>query len=215
MLRRLFFLGLLVGLGLATPTKAQDAPSLDALQARYDRLTSLRATFTQVSASEFASDSTRMNGRVLLAGNQYRVETPSQTVVANDTTTWIYSPADSQVVVNDADTDASTLTPQTFLATASTKYDVAETRSVQRRGIPHHVFALTATTEAARFRQATLWVRQSDQIVTRLRATDRNGSTLDLRLNNITVNPTFEGSPFTFSAPPEIEVVDLRQTASQ
>lgn len=215
MIRRASLLGLLLCLSFGTSAPAQDAPSLKVLQDRYDQLTGLRATFTQMTASEFASDSSRIEGRVLLAGNNYRVETPSQTVVSNGTTTWIYSPADSQVVVNNADADASTITPQTFLTASAKRYDVTSTRTVRRDGTPHHVLSLSATTKSARFSEATLWVRQSDQIVTRLRATDRNGSTLDLRLHDIAVSPNFEDTPFTFSAPKGIDVVDLRSNASK
>lgn len=202
-------------LGLSVPAAAQEAPSLNALQARYDQLNGLRASFTQVTASEFADDSSRIQGRVLLAGNKYRVETPGQTVITNGTTTWIYSPADSQVVINDAEANTSTITPQTFLTASAKRYDVASIRAARREGVPHDVLPLTAAGDSARFREATLWVRQSDRIVTRLRATDRNGATLDLRLHGIVVNPTFEGTPFTFSPPEDIEVVDLRADASK
>ena len=202
-------------LGLSVPAAAQEAPSLNALQARYDQLNGLRGSFTQVTASEFADDSSRIEGRVLLAGNKYRVETPGQTVITNGTTTWIYSPADSQVVINDAEANTSTITPQTFLTASAKRYDVASTRTARQEGVPHDVLSLTAASDSARFREATLWVRQSDRIVTRLRATDRNGATLDLRLHGIVVNPTFEGTPFTFSPPEDIEVVDLRADASK
>ena len=214
MIQRTGSIVLVLCLGMIAQAAGQDAPSLDALQARYEDLTGLRAAFTQVTASEFARDSSRIDGRVLLSGNQYRVETPSQTVVTNGETTWIYSPADSQVVVNDADADARTLTPQTFLTASAERYDVTATRSVQRDETPHHVLSLSAATDAARFENATLWVRQSDQIVTRLRATDANGSTLDLRLHDITLPERFEGTPFTFSMPKGIEVVDLRADTS-
>jgi outer membrane lipoprotein carrier protein len=119
MLRRLLLLGVLL-CAVALPAGAQDGgPTLQALQSRYSALQGLRAAFTQVTASEFADDSTRIDGTVLLAGNRYRVETPAQTVVTDGATTWIYSPADSQVVVNTADAEASTLTPQAFLTTAA------------------------------------------------------------------------------------------------
>lgn len=211
MIRRALFLVLLFCLGLPSLATAQDgAPSLEALQTRYDRLGGLRATFTQVTQSEFADDSTRIRGRVLLAGSKYRVETPSQTVVTNGTTTWIYSPADSQVVVNDADANASTVTPQTFLTASATKYEVVSTRAARRDGTPHDVLSLSATNSSARFKEAFLWVRRSDRVVTRLRATDRNGAILDLRLDGIIVDPDFEAQSFTFSAPDGVEVVDLR-----
>ena len=201
--------------GLSVPVQAQDASSLKALQARYDQLDELRASFVQVSASEFTSDSSQIEGRVLLSGNKYRVETPAQTVVNNGTTSWIYSPADSQVVVNDAEADASTLTPQAFLTSSAERYDIASTRTTRRDETPHEVLSLKAANDSARFEQATLWVRQSDRIVTRLRATDRNGATLDLRLYDIEVDPGFEDQPFTFSPPRGIEVVDLRAEASE
>lgn len=200
---------------MSTPVPAQDAPSLEALQDRYDELSGLRAAFTQVTASEFAGDSSQIDGRVLLAGNKYRVETPSQTVVTNGETTWIYSPANSQVVINDADADASTVTPQTFLTASAEKYDVTATRTAQRNGDAHDVLSLSATTESARFSEATLWVQRTNRIVTRLRATDRNGSTLDLRLYEIDLGPDFADTPFTFSPPDGVEIVDLRADASE
>lgn len=208
---------LVLGLGLLfVPLgRAQDAPSLTELKERYSRLGGLRASFTQVIQSSFSSDSTRIQGRVILNGNKYRVETPSQTVVTNGTTTWIYSPADSQVVVNDADSSASTITPQTFLRASTDSYDVQSTRSKVRSQAPHSVLTLAATDSSTRFTSATLWVRQSDRIVTRLRATDRNGSTLDLRLNEIVMDPSLEGRPFTFTAPDGVEVIDLRAESSE
>jgi len=193
---------------------AQDAPSLKVLQGRYDALSGLRAAFTQVTASEFAGDSSRIDGRVLLSGDKYRVETPSQTVVTDGETTWIYSPADSQVVINDADADASTVTPQTFLTASAQRYHVTATRTAERSGAAHDVLSLSATAESAQFRKAILWVRRTDRIVTRLCATDRSGSTLDLRLYEIDLVPDFADAPFSFSPPDGVEVVDLRADAS-
>ena len=211
MSRRALLLGVLLCVATALPAGAQDdGLTLQALQSRYDALEGLWAAFTQVTASEFADDSTRIGGTVLLAGNQYRVETPTQTVVTDGATTWIYSPADSQVVVNAADAEASTLTPQAFLTTAADEYDRTSTRSVTRAGTTHDVLSLTAATSSARFEEATLWVRRSDRIVTRLRAVDRNGSMLDLRLRDIRIDPQISGDPFSFSAPENVEVVDLR-----
>lgn len=201
-------------LGLSVSVQAQDSSPLSTLKQRYERLSGLRASFTQVMGSEFSSDSSLIQGRVVLAENKYRVETPAQTVVTNGETTWIYSPADSQVVVNDAESAESTVTPQSFLMSSTQHYSVASERSATRDGVPHSVLTLAGADDNARFEDVTLWIRTRDSIVTRLRATDRNGSTLDLRLRDIVVNPTFPGDPFVFSAPDGVEVVDLRSDAS-
>ncbi|MFB6229581.1 MAG: outer membrane lipoprotein chaperone LolA [Salinibacter sp.] len=200
---------------LASVSVAQDTLSLDALKARYERIDDLRASFTQTIRSEIAGDSTQIRGQVLLSGNKYRVETPSQTVVTNGKTTWIYSPADSQVVINDAEKRTSTITPQTFLTTSTDQYKTTSTRSVTKNGVPHTVLSLEATASSTRFKTATLWVRRSDRLVTRLRATDRNASTLTLDLRDLTVDPSLSGTPFRFSPPDGIEVVDLRSNTSQ
>jgi len=215
MLRRAILAGLLLCLAAPLPAGAQDALPLQELQSRYAALEGLRASFTQVTASEFADDSSQIDGTVLLSKNKYRVETPTQTVVTNGTTTWIYAPADSQVVVNDADAEASTLTPQTFLTTAPEKYDLASTRSSSRDDAPHEVLSLAAANASARFKEATLWVRRSDRIVTRLRAVDRNGSILDLRLRDIRVNPRLNENAFSFAAPEGVEVVNLRADSTE
>lgn len=207
-----------LGLGLlilgAFPARAQDALSLDDVRERYAALGGLRASFTQVVGSEFADDSTRIRGRVLLDGNQYRVETPAQTVVTNGETTWIYSPADSQVVVNDAESAESTVTPQSFLTSSVERYEISSQRSETRDGVAHSVLVLASTDRSTRFTEVTLWVRDRDLVVTRLQTTDRNGSTLDLRLRDIEVNPTLSDEHFVFAPPEGIDVVDLRSGAS-
>lgn len=211
---RSFLLMLLVSCTLAGPVAGQStAFSLSDVQAAYDALDGLRASFTQVVGSDFAADSTQVEGSVLLSGNKYRVQTPAQTVVTDGNTTWIYTPADSQVVVNRADTEGA-VTPETFLTASEERYKVTASAETTRRGTPHRTLALTSTDSAARFAEATLWVRTSDRVVTRMRAADRNGSTLDLRLRDIVVNPDAlrADAPFTFAAPPGVEVVDLRRS---
>jgi outer membrane lipoprotein carrier protein len=200
--------------GGAAHAQSPDLSLSDVTEA-YRALDGLQATFVQVMGSQFAGDSMRVEGTVLLAGDKYRVQTPRQTVVTDGVTTWIYTPADSQVVVNDADTSASTITPETFLTASSDRYRVEETTPTTRLGAPHWVLDVTATAPAARFESVRLWVRRADRIVTRMQATDRGGSTIELRLREVTLNPETlrSGTPFTFSPPDDVTVIDLRAGA--
>ncbi len=212
-MHRLATLLALFGFALSAPAMGQSTSlSLTDVQEAYEALDGLRASFTQVISSDFAGDTTRIEGTVLLSGNKYRVKTPGQTVVTDGETTWIYTPADSQVVVNDAEKEASTVTPETFLTASADRYSVASRTTTSRAGTEHVKLQVTAADSASRFKEATLWIRQSDRVVTRMRATDRNGSTLDLRLQDIVVNPTLTNDPFTFSPPEDMEVIDLRRS---
>lgn len=195
------------------PVQAQSTDlSLSDVTAAYRALDGLRASFVQVTGSEFAGDSMRVEGSVVLSGNKYRVQTPTQTVVSDGATTWIYTPADSQVVVNDADTGTSTITPETFLTASSDRYAGEDARPTRRLGAPHLILDATATAPDARFQSVRLWVRRADRLVTRMQATDRSGSTIDLRLRDLAANPDTlrTGTPFTFAPPEDVRVIDLR-----
>jgi len=199
-----------LGLGLPLPTVAQPSLTLDEVRTAYRETGGLRAAFTQVIGSAFADDSARVTGTVVLSGDKYRVETSGQTVVTDGTTTWIYSPADSQVVVNDAAAEDGPITPESFLTASSQNYEVTGRQATSRDGTPHVVLRLAATADTARFETAALWVRRADRVVTRLRATDRDGATFDLRLRNITLQTPLPDSTFVFDPPSDAEVVDLR-----
>jgi len=205
------FLSLL--LLLAPSVSAQsETLTLSDVTAAYRSVEGLEASFEQVVSSEFAGDTMRVEGTVVLSGNKYRVQTPDQTVVSDGSTTWIFTPADSQVVVNDADKGSGRITPETFLTTSTDRYDVESSTSTTRLGARHLLLDVTGTDPSARFASVRLWVRRSDRLVTRMQATDRDGSTIDLRMRDLTVNPDRlrAETPFRFSPPENVEVIDLR-----
>ncbi|MFP4227555.1 MAG: LolA family protein [Salinivenus sp.] len=193
------------------PAAAQPSLTLDDVRTAYRALDGLEATFTQVVGSDFSEDSTRIEGSVTLSGDRYRVETPGQVVVTDGATTWIYTPADSQVVVDDADTEEGPITPETFLEASAEQYEVTEREKDASEDTSHVVLSLTGTSEDARFQKASLWVRRSDRVVTRLRAVDRDGATFSLRLQDIQKDPAIADTTFSFSPPENTEVVDLRK----
>lgn len=208
-MRRLLLFAIILAV-TTLPATAQPSLTLDDVRTTYQTLDGLEASFTQVVGSAFASDSTRIEGSVILSGDRYRVETPGQVVVTDGSTTWIYSPADQQVVIDSAETSDGPITPETFLDESAQRYEVTDRQARVVDGTPHVRLSLSSTTAESRFQEALLWVRRSDRIVTRLRATDHDGATFDLQLRNLRVNPSLTDSTFSFRAPDNVEVVDLR-----
>jgi outer membrane lipoprotein carrier protein len=93
-------------LGGAIPANAQSVTTLlDRLERKYDSIQALRASFTQTLKSAFSSETASLEGRLVLAGEKYRVETKSQTMVTDGITTWIYLADENQVLINSADSD--------------------------------------------------------------------------------------------------------------
>ena len=201
---------LFVPASVFAPVFAQNGSAvLQDVQERYDTVAGMEATFTQTVTSPFRDDSTRLEGRLFVRGDMYRIETVEQTLITDGTTSWIYTPADSQVVVNDAASSKMALSPETFFTDYAARYRVDSLRPAGPTADAEQILALTPSSPDAAFGSVTLWVRP-DRVITRLQVTDSGGSTITVRLRNIRLNPTLARERFSFEPPPDVEVIDLR-----
>lgn len=180
------------------------------LKAKYDKIESLRAEFNQTLTSSYSPDKSASSGVLVLKGDQYRVETSSQTLVTNGRVTWVYLPEENQVLINDFVKDESTFSLNDFFFDYDKRYNVSDVTPAQIEGQKHHVLTLTPKSRDSLFEKVTLSMRDRDDIVTRLRVTDVNGTTMDFTLTNIQLNPTLGNGTFNFSPPKTAEVIDLR-----
>lgn len=205
---RLFALtlaGIVLFGGQARAQKPADADAVLArLKATYGSVESLRATFRQtVGGAEQA-------GTVLLQDRRYRIETPGQVLATDGETSWIYSRADAQVLVNDYVEDETAFSPTDFFTRYPDRFHVAHDRRAQRQGTAHDVLRLTPKQPGAFVEQVVLWVRATDGLPTRVEVRDGNGTEMAFELDAIEVNPKLAPGAFRFTAPAGVEVVDLR-----
>jgi len=207
---------LLVGFGASSATAQTSdtsAPAgsewLQQIQSRYNAMDGIRARFVRTVESEFASTQS-VEGTLLLSGSRYRVETASQTFVTDGTTTWIYSPGQQQVVVNDAVTDSRSLTPDSFFTDYADRYEIQTQRDSVSGDQRYEILSLVPSSDEAAFDGVVLWVNPETMLIERLQVTDANDNRITIRLRDITLNPGLDASVFQFNPPTDVEVVDLR-----
>lgn len=194
------------------PTQAQTSPDaqalVDRLEAKYNGGRALQAQFTQTVSQN--GQTRTLGGTLTLKGNRYRVETDRQTLVTNGETTWIYTPARDQVLVNDYVKSKTAFSPGQFFDGYQERYRVTGVRTAQRSGTKHRVLTLKPKQDGAFFQKVTLWMRAADAVVTRLVVKDANGSRMTFSLRDVTFGTETTASTFRFEAPQDVEVVDLR-----
>lgn len=180
------------------------------LETHYNRITSLRADFSQTISSAFDSESARITGRLVMAGKKYRYETDEQTFVTDGVTAWIYLPEENQVLINDYVEDEQTFSPEQFFVDYEKNYNVAllETRTID--GDRHYVLELTPKSADSFFQKSVVYMRDRDNMVTRMDVTDVNDTRLLFELKNIRINAPLDAATFTFEPPAGAEVVNLR-----
>ena len=193
------------------PLYAQsNAELIGRLRAKYDQVALMKADFTQSTTSPFGDVLPENRGSLVLEGDRYRVETEYQTFVTNGEVTWIYNATDNQVLINDFVNDETTFSISNFLENFHDEYEILSTKPNYQNGTRHHELQLKSLINESFFKEVTLWMRDSDHIITRLKVLDVNDAILEFKLDDIQINPNLEGDPFTFTPPTNAEVIDLR-----
>jgi len=180
------------------------------LRTRYDAVELLRADFTQQTTSPFGELMPENSGTLILEGNNYRVETEAQTFVTNGTTTWVHDTFQNQVIINDFVEDEATFVISDFLDTFHLNYDIIESSTSYLDGIKHYKLRLSSLAPSSFFKEVTLHVRDSDDVITEMNVLDVNDAVLQFSLDQIELNPAIEGNPFTFEPPSGADIIDLR-----
>lgn len=194
----------------APPVSAQSASLVERVRAQYGEDTRLKARFVQHISSDFLETEERYAGVVWIAGNRYRIETGSQTIVSDGELTWIHNIAESQVLINAIDDTDDGFSLTSFLAEFDTAYtiEVAEDELVD--GQRQHVLQLAPTDAFASFKTVTMWIRPSDLAVLSMHVVDLNDVSMRFMLSEVDFGLAMAASSFTFNLPDGVEVIDLR-----
>ncbi len=190
---------------------AQDADAVFArLLAKYKSIEGLSAEFTQTMSSEFWDQEESFTGRLILQGEKYRVETGTEVLVVNGKETYVYRPNEKQVLISDVVEDDASFSPSSFLLNYDQRFDVRDVAVVTYNGAKHYRLNLEPKSPDSFFREATIWMRDRDDIITKLMVLDVNETRMAFTLDNIELNPVLDADTFLFTPPDGVEVIDLR-----
>lgn len=205
--RTLGLLALLaIALGGQAQAQAQSSPEAIArdLQQRYGALESLQAQFVQTAGGQ------QLRGTLSVRNSAFRLDLGSQILSTDGRTLWSYSREDEQVVVQDYDPSRVGFSVGQLFTDYLSVFRVTGASRATIGGVRHHVLTLRPRQSGSSVRDATLYVRASDAVPTRVRVHDTNGSTLAFDLTDVRRNVRLPASTFRFQAPAGTEVVDLR-----
>lgn len=174
------------------------------LQQTYGAIDALQADFVQRIGNQ------SLTGTLRVKDDAFRLDLGSQAFVTDGETLWSYSADDQQVVVQTYDPSQVGFSVGQLFTDYLSVFRVTGATSARIGGVAHDVLTLRPREAGSSVRDATLYVRSSDGIPTRVRVHDANGATLAFDLSNVRLNPTMAASTFQFTAPRGTEVVDLR-----
>ena len=182
----------------------------DRLLAKYNAIDALRAEFTQTMSSSYMDQEESFTGLLILQGEKFRIETGTEVLVVNGQETYVYRPGEQQVLINDVVEDEASFLPNDFLLHHDERFDVLDVDEVTYDGERHFRLNLKPKSPDSFFREATLWMRDRDDVITKLTVLDVNETRMVFTLDNIELNPSLDADTFSFTPPDGVEVIDLR-----
>lgn len=215
LIRISFLLSFLISLCFVSSTAGADSKRakeiVKKVQKRYKELQSLKANFEQEFTWQLAGETQTVKGLLYLsAGNHYRIETDTQTIVTNGTTVWTYSEPDNQVIIDSMDKSQENPLPKDLLFQYSDDYNPALTGEERINGEKTYLLQLLPKDEDAFIKSMTIWVDASNWLTIKVEQVDINDNINTYIIGNIKENLPLEDSLFNFEIPPDSEVVDLR-----
>lgn len=181
------------------------------LRKKYDRMSTLSLSFTRTTVFAVSKARQSSDGTLSLAkGNRYRIAFDDRVIVSDGATVWSWSKSNAQVVVDRFRDDPNGLTPERLLVRLPSDYTAVLTGKEEVGGEETTIVKLTPQAPGRQVRWFKLWVDEGRLSIVRLQVMDlaENETTYDLR--DIAADRGVADSTFRFTAPPGVEVLDLR-----
>jgi outer membrane lipoprotein carrier protein len=174
----------------------------------YKDITDAKASFTQTIKFGKGKAQSSSGTLYIKKEKKYRIETGSQTIVTDGSTSWSYSPSKKQVVIDYYKETGNSFSPNKYLFQYPENFysDLSGTEKLGGK----EVYVLTLKPrESGYVKSAKLWVGKDDWIIKKIYIlTDESSSTYTVK--NVQTNIGVSNSKFSFSPPEGTEVIDMR-----
>lgn len=174
----------------------------------YKDITDAKASFSQTVKFSKSKAQTSSGTLYIKKENKYRIETGTQTIVTDGTTSWSYSPKKKQVIIDNYKETGNSFSPNKYLFQYPENFYSDLEGSEMLGGKDVYVLKLRPR-ESGYVKSAKLWVDKNDWIIKKIYiVTDESTTTYILK--NVQLNAGLSNSKFTFIIPEGVEVIDMR-----
>lgn len=178
------------------------------VQGKYKDITDATASFAQTIKFNKSKAQTSSGTLYIKKETKYRIETGTQTIVTDGSTSWSYTPSKKQVVIDNYKETGNSFSPNKYLFQYPENFYSDLTGSDKISGKDVYVLSLKPR-ESGYVKSAKLWVGKDDWMIKKIViVTDESTSTYTVK--NIQTNTGLSNSKFNFSPPEGTEVIDMR-----
>jgi chaperone LolA len=184
---------------------------LEKARKKYDSLADAELHFTQTVKFPVSHLEQRITGQLLMKKtNHYRMETDEMVVVTDGETVWSYSRANNQVLIDRFKVDERMFSPERILTAAPADYSATLIGKEKIGSQPTVVIKLIPSADQGFIKALKLWIGENDFLTRKVEMVDANGKETTYMVSDLRTNIGLSDTLFSYTAPANSEVVDLR-----
>jgi chaperone LolA len=198
---------LVVSSGIA----GDDAASLlKQMEKKYDGIKDAVVKFTQHVSYGVTKAEQSFSGKLRMKkGNKYRVELEDQVIVTDGTSVWSFTKSTQQVVIDKYKEDPRSFSPDKVLVNVPQRYNATMLGKEKVQGKETTVLKLIPIDPKSNLQWMKIWV-DDDRMMKQIQILDISDNVTTYSIEAITVNAGIADGEFKFTAPNDVEVIDLR-----
>lgn len=185
---------------------------LDGVSKKTQSYQAIDIVFTYTMANPKSKINESKPGKLLLKGDNYRLEIEGQIIISNGTTVWTYMPEAKEVQINDASENPDAISPSKLLTSWNKNYNPKLIKKPSENyGTDVHVIELTPKSNKS-VSKVILVIDKTKQQIKKAIINDKSGSTFTYSIDKFLPQTTIDQNKFKFSEKdyPGVEVIDMR-----
>ena len=202
--------------GAATAQDKNAEAILKKVQKKYEAYNTMSVDFTQEIANAESDLNQKINGKLYLKGDKFRLEIADQIMISDNQNFWIYFEPEQEVII-DRVSDQEMFKPSDIFKLYDKDFDYKLLPEKARRGNQQfHVIQFQPKAGKARdeafFHTIKLYVDVNDNSIAQAVIKDKNNTLMTYKINSLTPNPNLGNDYFTWdkSKYPKVTVTDKR-----
>ena len=183
------------------------------VQNTYDDMDNLTASFVQVEIFKLTGTQTETVGKIYIkGGKKYRFESDDQIVVTDGKSVWTYNNISKQLLIDYVRENSGALLPRDMLFKYPKNHYASLLREESDGTKKVYVVRLDPKEDTSGFLSSVkLWIQDKTWLVQKIEAVDLNGNSSLYKINDIDDQTKLPDKLFTYSAPADADVVDMRK----
>ncbi len=192
--------------------KQDESEIIEEVQDVYEEIEFLSADFVQTEQFKLTGSVNEIKGKIYIKnGREYRLVTEDQTIVTDGKIVWSFSHHNNQVIIDYIKEGDASLLPRDMLFKYPEKYYSALLKTEKIGAESYYILKMSPRENIHGYiKSMKIWVNTDSYLINRLDYTDLNNNTSSFQINKLDVTTEIPDSLFTFKAPPNSDIIDLR-----